>query len=457
MRDENTLLRGEDVREVFEAVLPEADLRELIAKARFEERTRKRDAVALIRSMVVAAATGYGGRQRDVARVYFENGAQQVVRGGFYAWFGKELAAAMEAVAARALAYSASLPLDTPRLLAEVAPDFHIVDSSTVKLDDALAKEFPGTGEYAALKVHKRLSVGRGTVVSYHLSPAREHDAPHLVLDESWRNLGLIVDLGYASLQLLRDCARFDVVFVMRLKENWKPRVEEIHRGEVTSTFFKGTDLDALLTDGTLRIDGRVIDATVTLGPAGQSVTCRLVGVPAPDGSYRFYLTNLPRTVGSTSVADIYRVRWEIELDNKLDKSCNHLDEIGARTAPAVKALIHASMVSSMLACLIVHKHRLRQRPPPTRGAERSSPPLHPQSLARAMGCTALRIADTLTLDPDEAAPKWQQIADYLFHLGHDPNWRRSPSVLDQMRGWRTTPGRPRKAKLSASTRARSN
>ena len=37
MRDEKTPLRGEDVREVFEAVLPEEDLRQIIAKAKFEE------------------------------------------------------------------------------------------------------------------------------------------------------------------------------------------------------------------------------------------------------------------------------------------------------------------------------------------------------------------------------------------------------------------------------------
>ena len=151
----------------------------------------------------------------------------------------------------------------------------------------------------------------------------------------------------------------------------------------------------------------------------------------------RFYLTNLPRTVGPNAIADFYRVRWEIESDNKVDKSCSHLDEVSARTVPATRALVHASIVSSMLACLIVHKHRLRERPAPSKPTDRTTPPLHPQSLARAMGCTALRIAETLALDPHEAAPKWQQIADYLFHMGHDPNWRNRPSVLDQMRGWR--------------------
>src|SRR5207237_7060813 len=151
-----------------------------------------------------------------------------------------------------------------------------------------LLKEYPGAGDYAALKVHKRLSVGTGTVVSYSISPAREHDARHFALDESWRKLGLLADLGYASLKLLRDCETFAVVYVIRLKDNWKPRVAKIHRGEVTGTFFPNTDLDALLEAGTLVLDGRVVDATVTLGPPGQTVLSRLVGVPAPDGTYRF-------------------------------------------------------------------------------------------------------------------------------------------------------------------------
>src|SRR5437773_12487718 len=102
MRDEKTALRGKDVREVFEAILPEDDLRQIIVKAKFEERSRKRDAVAFVRAMVIAAGTGYGGRQRDVARIYFENGTQRV-GGGFYAWFGMELESAMDAVARRAM------------------------------------------------------------------------------------------------------------------------------------------------------------------------------------------------------------------------------------------------------------------------------------------------------------------------------------------------------------------
>jgi len=63
MRDEKTALRGEDVREVFEAILPEDALRQIITEAKFEERNRKPDALAFVRAMVISASTGYGGRQ----------------------------------------------------------------------------------------------------------------------------------------------------------------------------------------------------------------------------------------------------------------------------------------------------------------------------------------------------------------------------------------------------------
>lgn len=445
-------LDGNDVRKVFEAVLPSAGIEALVSEFRFQERERKLDAIQLVRAMVISAATGYGGRQADVMRLYFDNGGREVVRGTFYGWFNERLESVMAGVATAALGYAQRQKPDLPALLARHGKDWHIIDSTTVRLDDTLKTEYPGTGDYAALKVHKRFSIGVGTTIGYHLSPARENDARHLKIDESWRGLGLLVDLGYASLQLINDCQEHDVRFVMRLKENWKPKVDYLARGEVRGLFLgKGTDLDALLDNERIALRGKAVDADVTIGPAGRSAKCRLVGVPAPDGTYRFYLTNLPGKVGPKQIADIYRVRWEIESDNKLDKSCNHLDETRAATGPAARALIHASIVSSMLACLLAHHHRIKERAKRGPDKERTQSPLHPQSVARAMGCAAMRIAAALALTGKEAARQWDFIAGYLQHLGQDPNWRRSPSVLDQMRGWKISPGRPRHAKLASS------
>lgn len=451
------LLLGTSVREVFESILPEDALRDLIQDSQLQERERLLQPTQLVRAMVISAATGYGGRQADVMRVYFEAGSPRVARGGFYAWFGPRLENTMRGVAERALVFGRNQALDVPPLLAVYARDWHIVDSETVKLPAALMSEYPGTGDYAALKVHKRFSVGIGTLYDYHISPAREHDAPHLTIDETWQGLGLLVDLGYASLKLLTDCEQHNVRFVMRLKESWKPKVDRILRGHITRTFLAGTDLDALLEQEVLVLGGQVVDAEVTLGTGTRKVRSRLVGVPAPDGGYRFYLTNLPPAVGPKQIADIYRVRWEIESDNKLDKSCHHLDEIRAQTGPAARALVHASMVSSMLACLIAHQFRIKEARPGRAGRERTTAPIHPQLLARAMGSAALKIAIAFDMAGKAADKEWTEIAKHLEHLGRDPNWRRRPSILDQLRGWKISPGRAKTARLASPASARTN
>lgn len=171
-----------------------------------------------------------------------------------------------------------------------------------------------------------------------------------------------------------------------------------------------------------------------------------------PDDSYRFYLTDLPAEVGPHQAADIYRVRWEIESDNKLDKSCNHIDAVRAQTAPAARALVHASLISSMLACLVAHRHRLKEARPRRAGQERTRPPNHPQSLARAMGVAAPKIAAALALGADRAREHGRRSPNTFSIWARPPNWRRNPLILDQMRGWKVAPGRPRRSKLASPT-----
>lgn len=435
-------MHADDLQEVFKTILPEQALKSIVTATGFQERERKLDAIRLIRAMIIAASTGYGGRQADVMRQYFELGAQKVVRGGFYSWFGKSLEQVMLAVRARALDYVASQPVDLPGWLGCVR-DWIIVDSSTVKLDDRLKDEYPGAGDYAAVKVHKHFSVGVGTTLRYHLSPAREHDSPHLDIDASWRGYGLLADLGYASLRLLERCEQHEVKYVIRLKESWKPKVDSLNRGRITRTFTQGSDLDLLLEEEVLVLDGTAIDAHVRVGSNKQEQASRLVAVATPKG-YCFYLTNLPGKIGPRQVADLYRVRWEIESDNKLDKSCLNLDKISAQTGPAVRALIDASIIGSIIMGLLAHHHRRRETKTKKAGAERTIPPIHPQSLARAVGCAAQGIACAMELTGELAQKRWQELAEYLEHLGKDPNWRSRPSVLDQLRGWKVSPGSKR-------------
>ena len=276
-------MTGDEVREVFETMLPQVEIDRLCQQCGVIERQRKLNLGMFVRAMVISAGTPGGAYQADVVRSYLEFEVPPVARSAFYRWFDEPLERLMEVLAERAQAYARAQQVDLSGPLCGVT-DWYIVDATTVTVRDALREEFPGAGNYAAIKVHKVLSVGCGAPVQYHFSPAREQDSPHLQLDESWRGYGLLADLAYASLDRLRACDTHGVRYVIRLKENWKPKVDHIARGQLTQAFFPGTDFDALLADDTLILDGRAIDADVHVGKGKKRVQVRLVGIHTPKG-----------------------------------------------------------------------------------------------------------------------------------------------------------------------------
>jgi hypothetical protein len=149
-------------------------------------------------------------------------------------------------------------------------------------------------------------------------------------------------------------------------------------------------------------------------------------------------------------INDLYRIRWVIESDNKVDKSCSHLDEIGALTESSVKALVHASIICSIIINLIAYHHRCRECRPRV-GQQRTKPPLHPQALGRVMGSASQRIAEAMSLTGEDAKQRWRELTDYMVHLGDDPNWRNRPSIFDQLRGWKYEGKQKSVRKIAAS------
>ena len=430
-------LTGDELRAVFEEMLPAAEIEAFAEEVGHVERERKVDVVLFCRAAVISANTPTGGMQADAMRAYERAGGKRVNRSSWYQRFDDSFAKLMDKLAQRALEKARAEVPDLPGILGGVK-DWLIVDSTTAKMRDALIGKWPGTGDYAALKVHQRVSVGCGAPVRYSISPAREHDTKHLVIDETWRGYGLLADLGYASLERLRACIEHDVRFVIRLKENWKPKVLAVARGELTRTFFAGTDLDVLLEEGTLQLNGKAIDLDVRIGSGKSSVEVRLVGVQSPKG-YCFFLTNLPPSVGPQQVASIYRVRWEIELTNKLEKSVYRLDQPKGERTCSVEALLHASLIATIITAIVVHRHRLKTRPMNARKTPTQAP-LHARLVALTLVGMSFDIARTLQLSGKEADERWAHMASVICSSGRDPNWRRRPSVLDTLRGYRCQP-----------------
>jgi hypothetical protein len=285
-------MTGDEVRQVCEAMLPQDESDRLCQPCGVIERQRTRNLGMWVRAMVMSAGTPGGASQADILRASLACEVPPVTRAACSRWVDAPLEPCMAALAERALAYARAQEVDRPGALSGVK-DWSSVDATTVRVRDALIEDVPGTGDSAAIQVHTVLSVGCGAPVRSHVSPAREHDRRHLTLDESWRGCGLLADRGYARLDRLRACEAPEVRFVLRLKDTWKPKVDDIARGQVTGECFPGTDFEALLEDETLVRDGRAMDADGHIGGTTHPLHLRLVGIQTPKGSGLF-LTHLP-------------------------------------------------------------------------------------------------------------------------------------------------------------------
>jgi len=433
---------GTILRETLQAILPSDKIQQAARDICVVQRERKLDIEKLVCSLVLSAGSDDSGVLADAMRRYKSETSDNIVRGAFYGWLNDELAEMMQRLLDDAMTYAASLPAYLPGILGGV-DDWVAFDSETVTLRPSLAEVFPASGTAAGIKVHKELSIGRGCMTACHFSPAREHDSRHLDIGARYRGKGLLADLGYVSIERLRRCDENGTKYVVRLSEGWKPRVNRIFRGDVRGEFFPCADFDMLLADEVINLDGRCVDAEVVIGKDGNSVTCRLVMIPGPE-EYLIYLTNLPRgTHGPKQVGDLYRVRWEIESDNKLDKSGAQLDQIRATTESSVRIQLCAKLLHSLLVDILVHRDNLER----VEGNIARRAPLHRLVLAYAIrACHWHLLASHFDAStPDE---EWEWLARRISDDARDPNWRSRSSVLDRLLGLTAPRGRPRKKKL---------
>ena len=229
-----------------------------------------------------------------------------------------------------------------------------------------------------------------------------------------------------------------DVRCVIRLQENWQPTGDAVARGQITQALVPGTDCDALLADDTLVLEGRAIEAEVPSGRGRHALSRRLVGIQTPKGDGCF-LTHWPPRIGPRQVAALSRGRWEVAHSIRLDTSGHRRDAIDTARPCSLKTLVHAALLASTIAALLAHTHQVQTRPQEA-GAPRPKAPLPPRRVAlpRAVSCPSM--AQAFELTAAEATPRWNKIAAWLTHSGNDPNWRRRPSVRDQLRGWKRQP-----------------
>jgi len=231
------------------------------------------------------------------------------------------------------------------------------IDSTVVRLHDALARTFPAcrtNHTQAAAKLHTVLNVQGQGPQSIKLTSERVHDGPVLRAGGWVRRRLLLFDLGYFRYQLFANIGRQGGFFLTRLKDSANPTIAKLqrtHRGRAVPAAGRG------LQEFKAQLQREVLDADAELHfrrrsyggrRSGADLQVRIVGVrDEVHGGHHWYVTNLPPDlVPAEEIGKLYSARWAIELLFREMKSCYQLESIPSRKRPAVEAFLYAAVLT---------------------------------------------------------------------------------------------------------------
>lgn len=269
--------------------------------------------------------------------------------------FGKASAALMKAVFERAVSR-----LQTPHK-EEVATKLSMFeqvladDGSVLRLSPLLEKLFPATRTNtikAAAKLHARADLVNRRVIRVEVTGERESELEVARNEPLTPGTLYMSDLGYTAYAYFAEIKEQGADLLFRLKSNANPVVEKIRHGVFAPRRSEGKKLSAMefcRTYDTFDLDARF--PYEAKNGAKESVTLRVVGVFNHETEvYHCYVTTLsPENFSPEEIADLYCLRWVIELLFKLLKSSCHLDHLDTKSPEALKTFIYASLLMATI------------------------------------------------------------------------------------------------------------
>lgn len=240
----------------------------------------------------------------------------------------------------------------------------YLNDSTTISLPAILAQFFPGSGnsngkKTATLKLQVVYEALRERFTHFEIGSFRDNDqkwASHILTIVQAGDL-LIRDLGYFVLEVLAKLHEQGVFFLTRLKLNVKiydeHGIKELHLVKLLKKY------------GSL-------DLAITLGQK-LKLPVRLVAIPLPEKiaqerrrkahtnrdrrlnpskdhlylmGFNIFITNVDRqTWSAQQIAQVYEIRWRIEIIFKAWKSHFNIMEVPYASATRVESYIYAMLI----------------------------------------------------------------------------------------------------------------
>jgi len=256
-----------------------------------------------------------------------------------------------------------------------------LADSTTLSLPQVLAKDFPGNVAHGVQKAVARLQcildlrAMQWLDVSLDAFTDNDQGASGKVVPLLKKGDLLIRDLGYFVLKVLKEIIGSEAFFISRLRYglnwyapgtgkqiNWKDVLPPKHRRVVDKRVMIGRDERVPVRVILIPLPAQQVEQRIRKAKKDRDKRLHHGAAYYRWLSYHVFITNVDKdTLSAREAAEVYGVRWQIELLFKAWKSGGHLQAVlhqGCTNVYRVKTIIYLLLV---FYCLIIQQVYVRQ------------------------------------------------------------------------------------------------
>jgi putative transposase len=350
-----------DLARAFHQYLSEEEIDEVARATGFLQRKRKATPLRFVCAIVLGLASEHTRTLAGLRRFFTSICKVTITSAAFQKRFTNAAAEMMERLFDRLLEKALKLELKSLPARYRRFKDVIAVDSTVFALRDKLAKHFRGfksKGTKAMARITTTMSLRSYQVRDLRITGGRTSETRGFKITRSLAGQLVVMDLGFFSFKRFRALKRVRAFFISRLKDAVNPVVLAVHLGKTNVKQASGRKFLSL------RFKELFVDLDVRFGEGSQAFEARVVGVwNRTTKEYHWYVTNVSRDLfGPADIAEMYRLRWQVELLYKEWKSLFRLDEIPSGKKATARCLIFASLIAHLLGRMLAQL-LLKKRP----------------------------------------------------------------------------------------------
>lgn len=238
----------------------------------------------------------------------------------------------------------------------------YLHDGTSFSLSAALKKEFPGRfqghGGDAAVELHTTMDLISDNVANIILAPDHLSEKHYRPEATELENQLMIMDRAFFELSYLEDITYFGGYYIVRSRKSDNPGITNAYNQSKTPVKkFSGLYLNEVKKKLPKK---SIVDFDVTYRDNDSDIRM-IVFWHKKSKEFVYIATNLPRDkFCAQSVADAYRLRWQVELLFKELKSYSNLRKFNTSNQYIAEGFIWLSLIALMIKRFFSHAAHVR-------------------------------------------------------------------------------------------------